>query len=360
LRRISLFTALIFLVFSLISFSIEGEKRVLRQGKDLRTWLSDKDIDEMYRYLDGAGIDIDRLMRNPYFYEGYKEKIFFLEIEGSFRDLRLKTRGFIEDEFHINGKDYSVKFRPNYDEVALIYNEDRIFISNSLEKAYTGIEDIDKLKKELSLYFEGRGKFSSREIVYRDKKTIYGNSFLAATEKNGSSSNERLYFKSFSIDEKIKKSGGLEGAKVIVDYPELARTMMNSIPEINLDSLRIEGLLDGHLEGAFSLKNGIAIKSKDHLDETFVTELYNEGVLKRIGLTTGKKKGFFFLEFPFFEKRKYVFEDGEWIFISEDLEYLEKLRKAAETDRRNFLYKLNTLLEFREENRGYTGYKEGV
>ena len=206
MRRISLFTALIFLVFSLISFSIEGEKRVLRQGKDLRTWLSDKDIDEMYRYLDGAGIDIDRLMRNPYFYEGYKEKIFFLEIEGSFRDLRLKTRGFIEDEFHINGKDYSVKFRPNYDEVALIYNEDRIFISNSLEKAYTGIEDIDKLKKELSLYFEGRGKFSSREIVYRDKKTIYGNSFLAATEKNGSSSNERLYFKSFSIDEKIKKN----------------------------------------------------------------------------------------------------------------------------------------------------------
>ena len=360
MRKVSFFIAIIFLMLSLISFGYEGEKRVLRQGKKLKSWILDETLDEVYRYLDGAGIDIDKLARNPYFYERDAEGIFFLEIEGDFKNLNVRSKGFIEDRFHIKGNAYSVKFRPNYNEVALVYDDERVYISNSLEKVYMGIENTENLKGELTSYFDKNSAFIDREIRYKDQKTIYGNSFLKAVESKEGTRKEKLFFKSFSIDEDIKSSQEIGESRVILDYPELAKKMMNSIPEINLDAARIEKLLEERVDGVFALEEGIALKSKEPMDESVVVELYNEGVLKRIGLETGREGEFFFLEFPFFEKKKYIFEDENWIFISENLEYMEHLKTVSEVDRSEFLDRLKTLLEFKEESIGYTRYKEGV
>lgn len=357
MRKVGTFTLIIYLLLSFISYGSQDEKRLLRQGKQLRSWLTEDTIDEVYRYLDGAGIDVGNLIRNPYFYEGNSKENFFLEIEGDFEGLILKSTGFIDDTFQIEGRSYRVKYRPNYNEMAIIYDDEKIYLSNSLERAYFGIENIDALKAELNGYFDGSGEYSNRQVVYEKQKTIYGFSFMEASEGEG---NTRLYFKSFSIDEDIRRDSKLGDVRVVVDYQEMAKTMMRSVPEIDLDPERLETLLTGRVGGVFSLEDGMVIKSRDLMTVDEVINLYNEGVLKRIGLVRGVEEGVDFLEIPFFERKKYIFIEGRWIFISQNLEYIKKLEGVAAKDRDGFLDRLKTLFEFKEEDSGHTRYKKRV
>lgn len=357
MRKVGTFTLIIYLLLSFISYGKQGERRLLRQGKKLRSWLTEDTIDEVYEYLDGAGIDVGNLIKSPYFYEGRSKENFFLEIEGDFEGLILKSSGFIDDTFEIGGRSYRVKYRPNYNEIAIIYSDERIYLSNSLEGAYFGIENIDALKAELKGYFEEGSQYSNRQIVYEEKKTIYGSSFLEASEDGGST---RLYFKSFSIDEDVRRDSRLGDVRVVVDYQEMAQTMMRSVPEIDLDPARLEKLLEGRVSGVFSLDEGIVIKSLDPMTVDEVVNLYNEGVLKRIGLVRGVEEGVDFLEIPFFERKKYIFIEGRWIFISQNLEYIKKLEGVAAEEREGFLERLKTLFEFKEEDGGHTRHKERV
>jgi len=360
LKKVGTFTVILYLILSFISYGSKGEKRLLRQGKNLRTWLTEDTIEELYQYLDGAGVDVGNLIKNPYFYEGNSKAEFFLEIEGDFKGLILKSTGFIDDNFQINGRSYRVKYRPNYNEIAIIYDDERIYLSNSLERAYFGIENIAVSKDELGGYFEEDGDYSNRQIVYEKQKTIYGFSILEASEGSGDGKNKRLYFKSFSIDEDIRRDGKVGDVRIVVDYQEMAKTMMQSVPEIDLDPERLEELLADRVSGVFSLENGMVIKSRDPMSVESVIDLYNEGVLKRLGLVTGAEEGIDFLEIPFFEKKKYIFIEGKWIFISQNLEYIKKLEAISAEDRDGFLDRLKTLFEFKEEGSGYTRYKERV
>ncbi len=357
MRKVGIFTLIIYLLLSFISYGKQGERRLLRQGKKLRSWLTEESIDEAYEYLNGAGIDVGSLIKSPYFYEGRSGESFFLEIEGDFEGLILKSTGFIDDTFEIGGRSYRVKYRPNYNEIAIIYDDERIYLSNSLEGAYFGIENIDALKAELNGYFEEGSGYSNRQIVYEEKKTIYGSSFLEASEDGGSA---RLYFKSFSIDEDVRRDSRLGDVRVVVNYQEMAQTMMKSVPEIDLNPERLEKLIGGKVSGVFSLDEGIVIKSIDSMTVDEVVNLYNEGVLKRIGLVRGVEEGVDFLEIPFFERKKYIFIQGGWVFISQNLEYIKRLEGVAAEEREGFLDRLKTLFEFKEEDGGHTRYKERV
>ena len=97
MRKVSFLIVLFFNILSLNSFSYEDGKRVLKQGKNLKRWISEETLDKIYRYLDKAGIDKDKLVENPYFFEVEEEGKFFLEIEGNFKDLRVRNRDFIEE-----------------------------------------------------------------------------------------------------------------------------------------------------------------------------------------------------------------------------------------------------------------------
>jgi len=343
-----IFIVVFYLILTLLIYGKEGDKVLVKTGKNLRDWLSDEEVNDMYHYLSGAQIDLENITRNPYFYRKDMEGKFFLEIEGDFKDLEVADRGFIVDKFAINGVRYNVKYRPNYNEIAIIYTEDKIYLSNSLETAYLNIEAIDRSKAELASYFdEGSLDYSTRKIVFRDKKTIYGISYLEATEKREGLEEKRLFFNKFSIDEGESLKAGLDDTKIVIDYPEMALILMETIPDISLDPERIENLLDGKITGALTLGETLVIKSntpEDTLDVEDVKKLYNEGVFKRIGIKSSAQEGIQFFEIPFFNNKKYVFVEEGWTFISEDLDYIKNIK--AKEDKKIFLRELNALLEF--------------
>lgn len=347
MKKNRILIAIFYLILTLIVYGENENKILIKSGKNLREWLSDEDVNGMYHYLSGAQIDLEKITRNPYFYKKDKDGNFFLEIEGDFRDLKVADRGFITDKFVINDKTYSVKYRPNYNEVAIVYTDKKIYLSNKLETAYLNIKRIDESKKELASYFEENDlDFSARQIVYRDKKTIYGTSYLEAIEKRDGLEEKQLYFNHFSIDssESLDKA---EKTKVLIDYPEMAVVLMETIPDISLNPLRIEKILDGRIKGALTLGDTIVIKnsnSGNSMDVEGVKNLYNEGVFERIGIKSSSEEGIDFFEIPFFENRKYVFVEGEWTFISEDLDNIKHIKEEKDKDK--FLRELNALLEF--------------
>lgn len=347
MKKNRILIVIFYLIWTLVIYGENKNEILIKSGKNLREWLSDEDVNGMYNYLSGARIDLEKITRNPYFYKKDKEGNFFLEIDGDFRELKVADRGFITDKFIINNNTYSVKYRPNYNEIAIVYTDKKIYLSNKLEIAYLNIERIDENKKELASYFDENDlDFNVRQIVYSDKKTIYGISYLEAIEKKDGLEEKQLYFNKFSIDssEKIDKS---KKTKVLIDYPEVALVLMETIPDISLNPLRIEKILDGRIKGALTLGDTVVIKnsnSKNSMDVEDIKDLYNEGVFERIGIKSSSEEGVDFFEIPFFENRKYVFVEDEWTFISENLDNIKHIK--SEKDKEIFLRELNALLEF--------------
>lgn len=360
MRKKGSLLTLIFLILSMFSYGASESNRVLRQGRNLRSLISDRSKEDIQQYLDGAGIDIDRLMDKPYFMEGDSEGDFFVEIEGNFQDMRLRSSGFIEDEFVIRDKSYRVKYRPNYNEVALVYDEERLYVSNSIEKAYFGIQNIDGLKGELKRYFMEGGSYSEREIAYREDETIYGRSILESTGKTQRQRMDRVYYESFTIDREAKENKVLGRTEVVMDYADLAKVLMKTTPEISLTPIKLRDKLAGEVEGVFATEKGVVFRGRREIDPQEITELYNEGILERIGLTTGREDGIYYLEFPFYDEKKYVFEAGRWTVVSNDLKYIEGLRTQSNEDEGGFMEGMEALMRFKEEDGGYTRYKKGV
>ncbi len=357
MKRYFIYELLLFLLIFNITLATSSNNRFIEEGREFKPWSSESlGVDD---YLRKAGIDMSIFNNKKYLIEDNKDS-FYLEFEGDFKNLKLLEQNCIKDKTTIKDEEFNLRYRPSYNSIAVAYNENKVIISKNLQDIVLKLNNHVNIHKEIDGYFNADKDYFKRRVDFYSEDTIYGRSFARSIEENEKKIDERIYLKGFVIDKTIKKQDILGRTRVILGYDGLSKGLLNGIEEIKLTPERLRSILGDDMIASFYIDGGVLIENNSRLAIKEIKSLYDEGVLSRIGIKNGSKKDIAYISIPFYDVNKYVYSVGNYLFITNNFDYIKKIEKADKNDNKKLIGELDNLSRFKEEVSGYTGNKKRI